>query len=254
MSGSALDVERSRSTSRRPLPPISIHAWLRWDRTVRMLPAAPARLLEIGCGLGSFGQLLAARYEYTGLEPDPEAHEAAAERIGDLGRVLALPVEELPPGSFDVVCAFEVLEHIEDDLTALRAWQEQLRPGGSLVLSVPAGRDRFGATDVKAGHFRRYDADDLRRVLVEAGYANVTVRAYGFPIGYALEWGRNLYASRRAGPESMAERTSASGRWLQPPGWAAFGTWALAWPWRPAQRAFAGHGTGLVGRATAGSS
>jgi SAM-dependent methyltransferase len=223
-----------RSTRRGSLPPISIHAWLRWDRTEGMLPAPPARVLEIGCGLGSFGRLLATRYDYTGLEPDRTAYAAALERVGDLGRVLDIRVEELPPGDFDLVCAFEVLEHLEDDLAALRAWQAQLRPGGSLLVSVPAGRDRFGPTDVKAGHFRRYDVGDLRSVLAEAGYANVAVRAYGFPVGYALEWGRNLYASRRTGAESMAERTSASGRWLQPPEWA-------------------GRGTGLVARATFGS-
>ena len=249
MTGSAADVEFVPSGTR-GLPPVSIHAWLRWDRTERMLPRPPARVLEIGCGLGSFGQLLATRYDYTGLEPDSEAYAAAAGRVGNLGRLLNVPVEELPPGTFDVVCAFEVLEHIEDDLAALRAWQAQLRPGGSLVLSVPAGRDRFGPTDLKAGHFRRYDVEDLRRVLVEAGYADVAVRAYGFPMGYALEWGRNLYASRHAGSESMAERTSASGRWLQPPGWAAVGMWALAWPWRLVQRPFGGRGTGLVARAT----
>jgi SAM-dependent methyltransferase len=241
-----------RSTRRGSLPPISIHAWLRWDRTEGMLPAPPARVLEIGCGLGSFGRLLATRYDYTGLEPDRTAYAAALERVGDLGRVLDIRVEELPPGDFDLVCAFEVLEHIEDDLAALRTWQAQLRPGGSLLVSVPAGRDRFGPTDVKAGHFRRYDVGDLRSVLAEAGYANVAVRAYGFPVGYALEWGRNLYASRHAGPESMAERTSASGRWLQPPEWAGVGTWALAWPWRLVQRPFGGHGTGLVARATLG--
>jgi len=252
MTGDVLDVEQTRATRRRPLPPISIHAWLRWDRTERMLPTPPARVLEIGCGLGSFGRLLATHYDYTGLEPDATAYAEAAERIGELGRVLQTPVEELPPGAFDLVCAFEVLEHIDDDLAALRAWQAQLRPGGSLVVSVPAGRDRFGPTDVKAGHFRRYDVGDLRDVLAEAGYGDVTVQAYGFPMGYVLEWGRNLYASRHAGPESMAERTSASGRWLQPPAWAGVGMWALAWPWRLAQRPFGARGTGLVARATAG--
>jgi SAM-dependent methyltransferase len=217
-----------------------------------MLPAPPAGVLEIGCGLGSFGRLLATHYDYTGLEPDPTAYAEAAERIGDLGRVLPIPVEELPPGAFDLVCAFEVLEHIEDDLGALRAWQAQLRPGGSLVVSVPAGRHRFGPTDVKAGHFRRYDVGDLRDLLAGAGYTDIIVRAYGFPMGYVLEWGRNLYASRHAGPESMVERTSASGRWLQPPEWAGVGMWALAWPWRLVQRPFGGRGTGLVARATAG--
>jgi SAM-dependent methyltransferase len=253
VTGSAVNAGEARTARRGSLPPVSIHAWLRWDRTERMLPAHPARVLEIGCGLGSFGRLLASRYDYTGLEPDPTAHAEAVERVGDLGRVLDVRVEELPPGDFDLVCAFEVLEHLEDDLAALRAWQAQLRPGGSLLLSVPAGRDRFGPTDVKAGHFRRYDADDLRALLAEAGYADVAVRAYGFPVGYALELGRNLYASRRTGPASMAERTSASGRWLQPPEWAGLGMWALAWPWRLAQRPFGGRGTGLGARATFGS-
>ena len=56
------------------------------------------------------------------------------------------------------MCAFEVLEHIDDDALALKQWREYLRPSGWLLLSVPAHQDQYGAADELVGHYRRYDA------------------------------------------------------------------------------------------------
>jgi SAM-dependent methyltransferase len=227
---------------------MSIHAWLRWDVARRMIPSSGS-VIEIGCGLGSVGAMLARTHDYLGVEPDPEAFEVAVRRVNGTGRVLNVTVEDAPPGTFDVVCAFEVLEHIDDDVAAARAWAERVAPGGRLVVTVPADPDRFGATDVKAGHYRRYTREGLRAVLEKAGLTDLQVAAYGFPLGYLLEWGRNVYARGRANG-GMAERTAASGRWLQPPDRLAAGTFAAALPFRVAQRPFRRHGTGLVGCGT----
>ena len=74
---------------------------------------------------------------------------------------------------FDAVCAFEVLEHIEDDAGALRAWRERLRPDGRLLMSVPLYQRRYAAADRFVGHFRRYDPEPLGELLRETGYADV---------------------------------------------------------------------------------
>ena len=148
------------------------------------------------------------------------------------------------------MCAFEVLEHIEDDRAAVVSWLRHLRPGGWLLVSVPAGRRRFGSADAKAGHYRRYDRSDLAKVLEGAALVDVQVIAYGFPLGYALEAGRNLYARRAKRGLPLEERTAASGRWLQPPDSAARLMHVVSAPFRYVQRPFgqANLGTGLVAR------
>jgi SAM-dependent methyltransferase len=236
------------------MPPLSPHAWLRYSTLRRLVPAEARTVLEIGCGLGSAGVLLARRYDYLGLEPDRDSFEIARERIGNTGRVLDIDLESLDhTQTFDVVCAFEVLEHLEDDRAALNAWLGHVRPGGWLLLSVPAGSHRFGPTDVKAGHYRRYDRTVLEALLASSGLDDVAVRAYGFPLGYALEAGRNAILRRRSRGDAggtAAERTAASGRWLQPPDWSAAATQVAAAPFALAQRPFAhtSLGTGFVAR------
>jgi SAM-dependent methyltransferase len=144
---------------------------------------------------------------------------------------------------FDLVCAFEVLEHIDDDITALRAWREHLEPGGRLLLSVPAHRDRFGAADAAVGHHRRYDRVDLERVLEKAGFEVVWVRGYGAGLGHALEAVRNALLRRRAAVDRTAG-TARSGRLYQPPPAAAPVVAALAAPFRALQAPWSGRGSG----------
>lgn len=234
------------------VPPLSVHAWLRFDAIGRLLPPDAQTLLEIGVGQGSAGALLSRRFAYVGLEPDEVSFRTAVERIGAAGSVLKLPVERYePPEPFDAVCAFEVLEHLEDDRGSIVAWKRLVRPGGWLLLSVPAGRHRFGPTDVKAGHHRRYDRVDLADVLLAAELVDVEILAYGFPIGYALEAGRNFLIRRTTEDTTLEERTAASGRWLQPSERSARLMRALSAPFRLAQRPFGATslGTGLVARA-----
>ena len=197
--------------------------------------------------------LLAREFEYVGLEPDELSFETARRRIGTAGTVLNQTAETYySPEPFDIVCAFEVLEHLEDDAAALTGWRRHIRVGGWLLISVPAGRERFGPTDVKAGHYRRYDRADLAALLVQTGYGEMDIVSYGFPLGYALEAARNLYARRAVRQDvSRKDRTAASGRWLQPPEGSGRMLRALSAPFRYAQRPFGrtGLGTGLVARA-----
>ena len=164
------------------------------------------------------------------------------------GEVRNIRVDALGPEQFDLVCAFEVLEHLEDDAAAVRQWAARLQPGGWLLLSVPAHQRRYGPADELVGHFRRYDPVAMAGLLARCGLTDIEVRQYGFPLGYALEAGRNLIGRRRlaAAPAgSVAERTAASGRLLQPASRTRdtatrYGTA----PFRLLQRSFPGTGTG----------
>ena len=241
------------------LPPLSPNAWLRWDLVSQLLPEDAYAALEVGCGQGGFGARLAQRYRYVGLEPDPVSYTVACERLaaaGGDGEIRNGDLSALRPDeSFDLVCAFEVIEHIEHDDKALAEWAGRLRPGGWLVLSTPAFQHRFGPADVMAGHFRRYEPAIMSRLLRETGLENVEVRQFGGPLGFVLEAGRNQIGRRRVAAQSqvkasMSEKTSGSGRLLQPQsGLQGAATRYGTLPFRWLQRTFPGHGPGLVARA-----
>jgi glycosyltransferase involved in cell wall biosynthesis/SAM-dependent methyltransferase len=248
----------SSSTATRPrmnvnaLAPLTPNAWLRYDVIRRVLPAGIADVLEIGCGQGSLGARLAQRYRYVGVEPDQTSWAVAQRRISatGAGEVRNVGFDSLGAEQFDLVCAFEVLEHIEDDATTLKEWAVRIRPGGWLLLSVPAHQRRYASADELAGHFRRYDPQAMAALLTSCGFTDIDIRQYGFPLGYVLEAGRNQIARRRlaaSASQSIAERTAGSGRLLQPSGGMIGGVtrWGTA-PFRVLQRAFPSSGTGLV--------
>jgi SAM-dependent methyltransferase len=236
-----------------PLPPLAIRAWLRYDVVKRVIDRLqPSTALEIGCGQGAFGARLAEEVKYLGIEPDKSSYQMACSRIEPRGgNVVNGMHRDVPTGTtYDLVCAFEVLEHIEDERGALSEWVPLVRPGGHLVLSVPAFQDRFGAMDKHAGHFRRYSPAALETRLVEAGLSDVEITVYGWPLGYALEAVRNRIDTKKlaaAGDASIHELTAASGRTFQPKS-RVMGLFvnAATVPFRYLQRARPNAGTGLV--------
>ena len=195
--------------------PLAPNAWLRYELIKRMLPAGISDVLEVGCGQGAVGVRLAQRYRYLGVEPDRTSWAVASERLAAAGRgeVRNVAVEDLGDGQFDLICAFEVLEHIEDDAAALKEWAGRLRANGWLLLSVPAHQHRYGPWDGIVGHFRRYDPGAMTALLTSSGFTQIQVRQYGFPLGYLLEAGRNLVGRRRlatAAAMSVEEQTAGS--------------------------------------------
>jgi SAM-dependent methyltransferase len=80
------------------------------------------------------------------------------------------------------VFAFEVLEHVEADLEALRSWINFLKPGGRILVSVPAHMRKYSDEDRGVGHYRRYEKCQLEHLLQGVGCAEVQVLSYGFPI------------------------------------------------------------------------
>jgi len=240
-------------------PPLTPSATLRWDVVSRELDILrPTSVLELGCGQGAVGARLAERTQYVGVEPDSRSQAVAASRIQPLGGTVLLGDHTaIESGAdFDMVCAFEVLEHIEDDAEAAAAWRRFVKPGGHLLLSVPAWQHRFGPTDRQVGHYRRYDPDTLVDVLEGAGFRDVRLTLYGWPLGYALETARNaaarLQSRRSANAESMADRTAASGRFRQPKNNTVVGPMiaAAVSPFRFTQRMQPSRGVGLVAVAT----
>lgn len=192
---------------------------LRRERVLKLARGLPrGRLVEVGCGAGALlHDFCRLGFEGMGLETSDRARDVAravSDTVDGPLVVAGVPGRDWE-GQLDLVCAFDVLEHIEDDDEALAEWVSWLRPGGRLLVSVPAHRARWGAGDEWAGHFRRYDRVDLEAVLRGRGLHIEHLECYGFPLANLTEWaGQPTYrrlVAERSGASSKAEATAESG-------------------------------------------
>ncbi len=136
---------------------------------------APLRILDIGCGTGAMLDVLAPYGDVVGADYSPEALSYCARRGTDSGKRYKLTRADIrcmpfQSGSFDVVTAMDVIEHIDDDGVALREIARVLRPGGFLLATVPAYRSLWSEHDVALHHYRRYTAHTFRSVIAQAGF------------------------------------------------------------------------------------
>ena len=140
------------------------------ERKVR--PPKDAQILEIGCGTGHNLEMLSTFGAVEATELEPEARALASERLGRPVRDAALPdLSMFPPAHFDLVALLDVLEHVDDDHAALAAIRERLKPGGKLLVTVPATRWMWTSHDAAHHHHRRYQKRELRDAASRAGFA-----------------------------------------------------------------------------------
>jgi len=137
-------------------------------RELRRLPT-PGLALDIGAAGGGNTRVLRAHgWRPLALEYAPTAAQIARERGID---VIRGDARELPmrTGSLDLVTAFDVLEHIEEDYLAAAEITRVLRPGGTALIAVPADMALWSAHDEAVNHVRRYDRDGLTQAIVKGG-------------------------------------------------------------------------------------
>jgi SAM-dependent methyltransferase len=155
------------------------HWWYRGRRKVLervvedlRLPAR-ARILDAGCGSGRNMVELARHGTVTGVELADASVSLARER--GAGEVIAGSVLEMPfeAESFDLAASLDVIEHLEDDLAALRELRRVVAPGGSLLVTVPAYQWLWSGHDEINHHFRRYTRRSLQRAGEAAGWQQV---------------------------------------------------------------------------------
>ncbi len=106
-------------------------------------------------------------------------------------------VDAVAEESCEYLFAFEVLEHIQGDLEALRDWSAKLKPYGKLMISVPAHQRKYSAEDEWVGHVRRYEKIEICRLLESAGFDDVVILNYGFPLGNLSRFMSNLLHRNR---------------------------------------------------------
>jgi SAM-dependent methyltransferase len=155
------------------------HWWYRGRRTVieRVLEdlALPpdARILDAGCGSGRNMIELAHHGAVTGVELSQTSVDLA--RARGAGEVIAGSVLEMPfaDASFDLAVSLDVIEHLEDDLAALRELRRTVAPGGTLLVTVPAYQWLWSGHDEINHHHRRYTRRSMRAVAEQAGWQQV---------------------------------------------------------------------------------
>jgi SAM-dependent methyltransferase len=155
------------------------HWWYRGRRTVieraiggLRLPSR-ARILDVGCGSGRNMVELARHGAVTGVELSKTSVTLARARgAGEIieGSVLDMP---FPADSFDLAVSLDVIEHLEDDLGALRELRRTVAPGGALLVTVPAYQWLWSGHDEINHHHRRYTRCSLQRVAEQAGWEQV---------------------------------------------------------------------------------
>jgi SAM-dependent methyltransferase len=152
----------------------------RLERRHRRAGGGALRLLDVGCGDGLFFDRLERFGTVEGLEPDASLLAGLSGRSRWCGRITQGTLGGgFDPGPvYDVVLMLDVLEHIADDRSALRAARAVLRPGGTLLLTVPALAWLWSRHDVVNEHHRRYHRRALHDVLRTAGFEVEAVRYF----------------------------------------------------------------------------
>ncbi|MDB5700185.1 MAG: class SAM-dependent methyltransferase [Sphingomonadales bacterium] len=155
----------------------SVHWWyvarrdVLHDLIARYIPLPTnARILEIGCGTGHNLSMLAKFGTVEGSELDPASRAIAIERFGPVIGDARLPeLDRIEDGRYDMVALLDVLEHVEDDVAALKGIAKRLKPGGRILVTVPQYQWLWSGHDVANHHFKRYSKKSLRAAVAASG-------------------------------------------------------------------------------------
>ncbi len=133
-------------------------------------PPKKARILEVGCGTGHNLAMLKAFGRIEASELDRCARALANKRHRGKVKEARLPdLSMFERNGFDLIALLDVLEHVPDDLASLRAIHMRLKPGGALLLTVPANAWMWSAHDAAHHHFRRYSKKRLEELFLRSG-------------------------------------------------------------------------------------
>ncbi|MFL6725097.1 MAG: class I SAM-dependent methyltransferase [Sphingomicrobium sp.] len=138
------------------------------ERVVR--PPNKAKILEVGCGTGHNLAMLRGFGSVDASELDRCARAVANKRLPGKVKNAKLPdLSMFKRNGYDLIALLDVLEHVPNDLASLRAIHMRLKPGGALLLTVPANPWMWSAHDAAHHHFRRYTKKQLEELFLRSG-------------------------------------------------------------------------------------
>lgn len=124
-------------------------------------------ILDFGAGIGTFSIPLKKKgFDVSAVESDLKQ----LKRISESGVTSFSSLEEIPDETFDYIFSLNVLEHIDDDVSLLKMCRDKIKPGGRLLIYVPAFQVLYSSMDKKVGHFRRYTRSELLSKVNAAGF------------------------------------------------------------------------------------
>ena len=167
------------------------HWWFRARRKIisniirKYTPSNTPRILEVGCGTGGNLLMLTKHGHVFAIEMDRFAIKYAKQSTGIDVREGWLPDNIPYRQKFDLICMFDVLEHIEDDRKALLQIKGFLNPKGILIITVPAYSWLYGTHDKLLHHHRRYSSKDLLKAIAYSGIGVIRISHFNtflFPL------------------------------------------------------------------------
>ena len=152
--------------------------------------------LDFGAGIGTFSDSVdLPRDQIHCVEPDI----ASQEHLAANGYVAHDNILEIDSASMDYVFTLNVLEHIEDDAAAIRELYRVTKPGGRLLIYVPAFMMLYASMDAHVGHHRRYRLNPLRKLVLEAGF-QIDKSAYTDALGFFATLALKCFESSEPAP------------------------------------------------------
>ncbi len=172
------------------------------------------KILEVGCGSGDLALNLIRKYDYTGIDLNKYNTERL-KLLGQSGKFYCSDIFKWKSKEkFDLILCFEVIEHIKDDKGFVKKLATFLKRGGTLILSTPEKMSWWGSNDVLAGHYRRYEYEQLFNLFKKLNMDNIKIYSLGFPITNVLKFYNDYRAKKilkKHRSENMEKFTEESG-------------------------------------------
>ena len=172
-------------------------------------------ICEIGPGLGDAASLAADRLSPATVdlyELSAEAREILKQRFSSDSKINVHTDFTAGNEQYDVTLCFEVLEHIDNDSVFMEEIFKLVKDGGVFCGSVPCYMSKWQAVDELAGHYRRYEVEELRDKLKKAGFKNIEIHTYGFPLINLLYPWRQYYYSKLLNKRSNHDKDLATSK------------------------------------------
>ena len=198
--------------------------WCHYEAVMEMITKAGGNsFIEVGCGAGDLSKKLCMR-GYTGVGVDYST-EALKQANDNLREFVKTNQYELVEGDFmeiegieqskDLALSMMVMEHVDDDFGFITRMKKAVKPGGRVIVAVPGRMDRWSIEDETVGHLRRYEREDLIKLMEKAGFEDIKVWSAAVPVANFL-FNIGNWMVRRSGELEktkldLREQTASSG-------------------------------------------